>query len=370
MMLCCSISRKKALKRHINDDYIQAMIIDEEELPVHDGPSIYANYLSPRSGRPLTIDQFRIYLDALKHLGSLHTGEDRSDAKARFSCGGLSLGEQFRLWYHAFHNPDMDEEDYFELDTLEELILNGRSSDQHQQREEVVDPFRLSASAKSAIGQYIGVWEGQLKDLPNEVIYVALPPEIGWSIDTPRRLQDYRDLKNKQICPLFLVNRILLDLIFPELDFPNYQTSVFEIWDRETVGIAESLASHLTGSYVKYGGTNDYNAGVSIESATSDQYDDIWESIDVQHENDPSFLKAMIQRMKYEGQRVADHMTTMAENQVEEEKEAVVEEVGELMTTLETQVEATKEDYKQIIPVAETVVTFLDDLDRLSKTMQ
>lgn len=167
-----------------------------------------------------------------------------------------------------------------------------------------------------------------------------------------------------------MVNRILLDLIFPELDFTNYQTSVFEIWDRETVGIAESLASHLTGSYVKYGGTNDYNAGVSIESATSDQYDDIWESIDVQHGNDPSFLKAMIQRMKYEEQRVADHMTTMAESQVEEEKEAVVEEVGELMTTLETQVEATKEDYKQIIPVAETVVTFLDDLDRLSKTMQ
>ncbi|KAH0031589.1 hypothetical protein KCU78_g2781, partial [Aureobasidium melanogenum] len=191
-------------------------------------PGIYANYLAPRDGSPLSLLEFQHFLDGLKSA----VLDTRMNDQAQTDVSGL-VDAYYRLNYG-----------------------NGRT---------LLDTIR-GPNLTSALETYLRVNDARLQDaqLQNST-HISIHGDCGWAINVHDRCKQHRTLVSSPA--LFRLANCVLSVLFPHKDFKMHHFCLFRAFQSVHAGIGESMGSHLITSYSTYGGFNFAQAGISVTKA-------------------------------------------------------------------------------------------------------
>ena len=207
-------------------------------------PVIYANWLADRLGRGLSIGDYSTFIAAME------------------SSVGLTTGDGYK-----FNNQGRD------LVAGINLIHAGASGS----RAKLIPTGELG-ELKTTMAEFVKYNRNVVlnKARQRNDTEIMVRAEVGWSICGHRRAGEHNKLT--QLSPaIFRIAYCVLQHLFPTRGFRMHQYVLFEITREDEAAIGESIASHLAGSYLKYGGFNVSQAGITVGKVWSASIN--WKSV-------------------------------------------------------------------------------------------
>ncbi|KAK4546826.1 hypothetical protein LTR36_001558 [Oleoguttula mirabilis] len=230
-------------------------IIGEEEEPhnaVEYDPGIYCNVLSPRDGVPLTVDEFRQFLDGMFWFTGLVEDEVKEPFKDSFRRkDGTTWANAIKEFWHLFRDPDAPCSGTLEFPGHDKL-----------------------SRLKTQIQEFCRLQCEHLENRRDNIIYVPVPNEVGYSNNMRLRCcRGHESLTHDASPHLFQLAFCILHVLFPHKQFKMFHFVVFRICRPEEAWVGEIIASHLLASYAAYGGFNSKAAGGSVISADRETHE-------------------------------------------------------------------------------------------------
>jgi hypothetical protein len=198
------------------------------QAPDKKDPGVYANFLAPRDGSALTLDEYQRFLEALE---AALRGDQMTN--------GRDICQEVNTYYRINHRAGA---------FLEDAMRTAA--------------FRLS------YGTFLAENDARLQAARAQgATHITIPGECGWADNVHSRCKEHKTLQSSP--DIFRVANCVLRVLFVSKDFQMHQFCLFKVCRAEQAGIGESIGHHLVLSYGKYGGFNFAQAGLSISSAAS-----------------------------------------------------------------------------------------------------
>lgn len=189
-------------------------------------PGIYANYLAPADGSPLTLAELQRFLHGLEAAVFGRIMNDQTNISQLVDA------------HHRLH------------------YGNGRT---------LLHGIR-GPNLTAALDTFLQINEGRLRDAQSQnATHITLHGDCGWAINVHDRCKQHRTLVSSPA--LFRLANCVLQVLFPTKHFEMHHFCLFRAFKTEHAGTGESIGSHLVTSYSTYGGFNFAQAGYSVTKA-------------------------------------------------------------------------------------------------------